>query len=184
MFARLKVFALILTFITTCAVFGNAASLAQRDNQALAEKVRTQLVTIPSYGVFDWLDFQVQPDDTVVLRGQVRQPITKSDAESRLRKIESIAKVVNQIEVLPLSSEDDRIRLQAYRSIYRFDSPLFQYSVRPVPPIHIIVRNGHVWLKGAVLNSMDSQLAYNAAFEVPGVFDVENQLAIESKQGR
>ncbi|PYS55079.1 MAG: transport-associated protein [Acidobacteria bacterium] len=151
-----------------------------RTTALIADEVRHQLVTLPYYGVFDWLEGQVLPDDTVVLRGQVTQPITKSDAEARVRSLESVAKVVNQIEVLPLSSSDDRIRLAMYRAIFNYNSPLFQYAIRAVPPIHIIVKNGQVTLKGVVATHMDSQLAYMAARGVPGVFGVNNELMVEN----
>src|SRR5689334_5237113 len=83
----------------------------------LANEVRHQLVTMPYYGVFDWLEGQILPNDTVILRGQVTTPSTKSDAEHRVKKIESVAKVQNQIEVLPLSQFDDQIRRQVYHAI-------------------------------------------------------------------
>jgi len=151
-----------------------------RTTMRLANEVRHQLVTLPYYGVFDWLEGQILPNDTVVLRGQVTTPTTKSDAERRVKKIESVAKVQNQIEVLPVSQFDDQIRRQVYRAIYKFDSPLFQYAIRAVPPIHIIVKGGHVTLKGVVLNNMDRQLAETYARQVPDVFDVVNQLQVEN----
>jgi hyperosmotically inducible protein len=158
---------------------GNAPDRS-RTTMRLANEVRRQLVTLPYYGVFDWLEGQILPNDTVVLRGQVTTPSTKSDAERRVKKIESVAKVQNQIEVLPVSQFDDQIRRQVYRAIYKFDSPLFQYAIRAVPPIHIIVKGGHVTLKGVVLNNMDRQLAETYARQVPDVFDVVNQLKVEN----
>ncbi len=136
---------------------------------------------LPYFGVFDWLEAEVLPDDTVVLRGQVSRPTIKSDAEARVRKLESVAKVVNEIEVLPLSQSDDGIRLAMYRAIFKYDSPLFKYAIRAVPPIHILVKNGRATLKGLVANDMDRQLAYIAARGVPGVFDVKNELQVEPK---
>src|SRR5213594_1089783 len=125
------------------------------------------------------IEAEVLPDDTVVLRGQVTRPTLKSDAEARVRSLESVAKVENQIEVLPLSTMDDGLRLATYRAIFNYNSPMFQYSVRAVPPIHIIVKNGHVTLKGVVAYQMDRQLAEMAARQVPGVFSVDNQLMAE-----
>jgi hyperosmotically inducible protein len=149
-------------------------------SQALViDKVRHELLMISDYGVFDWLEARVLPNDSVVLRGQVTRPVTKSEAESRVKRIESVAKVVNKIEVLPVSQFDDQIRRQVYRAIYNFNSPLFQYSIQPVPPIHIIVNRGRVELKGAVLNNMDRQLAETYARQVPNVFEVTNQLQVE-----
>jgi hyperosmotically inducible protein len=145
----------------------------------LADEVRHQLITLPYYGVFDWLEAQVLPDDSVILRGQVVVDSTKSDAEARVRKLEGVTKVVNQIEILPAMPNDQQIRHEVYRAIYKFDGPLFQYAERAVPPIHIIVKGGHVTLKGVVGNAMDKQLAFTAASGIPGVFDVQNELAVE-----
>lgn len=153
----------------------------RRTTALIVDEVRHQLVTLPYYGVFDWLEAEVLPDDTVVLRGQVSRPTIKSDAEARVRKLESVAKVVNEIEVLPLSQSDDGIRLAMYRAIFKYDSPLFKYAIRAVPPIHILVKNGRATLKGLVANDMDRQLAYIAARGVPGVFDVKNELQVEPK---
>ena len=97
--------------------------------------------------------FDLPPPFTVILRGQVTRPTLKSDAEARVRSLESVAKVENKIEVLPLSTMDDEIRLATYRAIFNYNSPLFQYSVRAVPPIHIIVKSGHVTLRGVSLRT-------------------------------
>jgi hypothetical protein len=86
-------------------------------NPRIVREVRHELVTLPYYGVFDWLQFEPQ-GDTVILRGQVVRPSTKSDAESRVKDIEGVAKVVNEIEVLSVSPSDDRLRLALYRAIY------------------------------------------------------------------
>src|SRR5262249_47284748 len=149
--------------------------------EALKEEVRHQLVTLPYYSVFDWLQAEVKPDGTVTLMGDVTRPTTKDDAESRVKKLEAVSRVINNIEVLPLSPMDDQVRIALYRAIFRFDGPLFRYATQSVPPIHIIVKNGHATLKGIVLNQMDSQLAYTAAQGVPGVFEVKNELQIEQQ---
>ena len=149
--------------------------------EALKEEIRHQLVTLPYYTVFDWLEAQVKPDGTVTLMGEVTRPTVKDDAEHRVKKLESVSRVIDNIEVLPLSPMDDELRVALYRAIYRFDSPLFRYGTQSVPPIHIIVKNGHVTLKGVVLNEGDSQLAYMAARGVPGTFEVKNELQIEQQ---
>ncbi len=147
----------------------------------IIREVRHELVTLPYYGVFDWLEYVVQPDNKVVLRGQVVRPTTKSDAENRVKDIEGVSGVVNQIEVLPLSPNDDRLRRALYRSIYGTNSPLFRYATQTVPPIHLIVRNGRATLKGVVANKGDANLAYIRARGVPGLFEVKNELKIESE---
>jgi hyperosmotically inducible protein len=90
-----------------------------------------------------------------------------------------VDRVVNNIEVLPLSGFDDSIRVREYRAIFRSGS-LYRYAMGANPSIHIIVRNGKVTLEGVVSNRMDSQLAYMAANGVPGVFSVTNNLRVES----
>ena len=150
-------------------------------NARVIRQVRHELVTLPYYGVFDWLQFEVRPDNTIVLRGQVIKPTTKSDAEARVKDVDGVSKVVNQIEVLPLSPQDDRLRRALYRKLYGNDSPLFRYAVQAIPSIHIIVKNGRATLKGIVANKGDAQLAYLRARGVPGLFDVKTELQIESE---
>jgi osmotically-inducible protein OsmY len=134
---------------------------------------------LPYIGVFDWVEWQAGPDGVVTLRGQVTRPTKKSDVEYRIKQLESVSKVDNRIEVLPLSNVDDAARIATYRAIFNYNGPLFRYSIGSTPPIRIIVKNGNVTLKGVVANSMDKQLAYTAARGVSGVFDVKDELQVE-----
>ena len=147
----------------------------------IGEEVRHELAMLPYYTVFDWIEGQVTSKDTVVLRGQVTRPTTKSDAEYRVKQIESVAKVVNQIETLPVSPADDAIRVAAYRAIFKYDGPLFRYSTHARSSIHIIVKNGRMTLKGVVGDDSDKQIAYTYARSVPNVFEVTNELKVEKK---
>lgn len=147
--------------------------------RALGDEVRHQLVTLPYYSVFDWLQAQVKADGSITLSGEVTRPVLKDDAESRIKKLEGATSVTDNIEVLPLSTMDDQLRVALYRSIYSFNSPLFRYATQSVPPIHIIVKNGNVTLKGIVATQADSDIAHLAANQVPGVFEVKNELQIE-----
>ena len=126
-----------------------AGALNQKSIDRIYKEVRHELVMLPYYGVFDNLSYKVDPDGTVTLLGQVAHPVLKSDAENAVKRIEGVEKVVNNIEVLPTSINDDRIRRAAYRAIYG-NSVLSQYQLRAVPPIHIIVKNGHITLEGVV----------------------------------
>jgi hyperosmotically inducible periplasmic protein len=145
----------------------------------LKKEVRHELLTLPYYGIFDWLEADIRNEDTVVLRGQVIRPTTKSDAENRVKRIEGVERVINRIEVLPLSPNDDRLRRALYRALFNNNSPLFRYSMGTNPSIHLIVKNGHATLKGVVLNRGDSQIAYIKARGVPGLFGVTNELRTE-----
>jgi hyperosmotically inducible protein len=158
------------------AIFPTVDAEAAVRNQE--DEIRHQIVMSSYYGVFDWIDVERPSRVEVVLRGQVREPYAKSDIESRIRKVEGVSKVVNEIEVLPVSASDDAIRIATYRAVFWYNSPLFRYA-RPInPSIHILVKNGRVTLKGVVSDKGDRQLAYFAARYVPGVFEVNNELTI------
>jgi hyperosmotically inducible periplasmic protein len=143
----------------------------------LESKVRHELAMLPYLNVFDDISFRVD-GNTVTLFGEVTQPILKSDAGNVVKRVEGIARVENQIDVLPLSSFDDGIRLRTARAIYGY-TPLQRYGMGAQPSIHIIVKNGNVTLTGFVSTDMDKQLAYMRASAVPGAFAVVNQLQIE-----
>ena len=142
----------------------------------IVREVRHELVMLPYYSVFDSLAYKVN-GYTVTLEGQVTNPVLKSDADRSVKKIEGVQNVVNNIEVLPLSPMDDQLRRAVYRAIYR-QPGLEMYSLRAVPTIHIIVKNGHVTLTGAVGNQGDNERAGIAANGVSGVFSVTNDLLV------
>lgn len=146
----------------------------------VTREVHHELVTLPYYGVFDNLAYRVAPDLTVTLEGQVTQPVLKSNAESAVKSIEGVPRVVNQIEVLPLSPSDDQLRRALFQAIYRTNG-LDRYGFQAVPSIHIIVKNGHAALEGVVATEADKNLAGVKANGVPGVFSVKNDLQVEKK---
>jgi hyperosmotically inducible protein len=150
-----------------------------RDLSYLKKEIRKELVTLPFFGVFDWFEGNVEPDGTVYLAGQVTRPTLKKDAQRRVEKIEGVDRVINQIEVLPLSPNDDRIRQAVFRELFNFNSPLFRYGQGPNPSIHIIVSRGKLVLKGVVSTKSDRDLANIKARGVPGIFDVRNDLSFE-----
>ena len=154
---------------------------SQKSLQRIYKEVRHELVMLPYYGVFDNLSYKVDPDGTVTLMGQVANPVLKSDAENVVKRIEGVERVANNIEVLPTSIMDDQIRRAAYRAIYG-NEVLNQYQLRAVPPIHIIVKNGHVTLEGVVARTMDKQVAGVQVNSISGVFSVTNNLVVEEQE--
>ena len=148
----------------------------------LSRRVRRELVTLPYYGVFDNLSYSINGGN-VTLYGQVVRPSTRSDAERRVKRIKGVTRVVNNIEVLPLSRFDDQIRVATYRSIANMGG-LHRYLRGTNPSIHIVVERGHVTLEGVVSGSGDRTLAYHAANRVPGVFSVRNNLRVEGQEPR
>lgn len=154
-----------------------AIGFAQPNEGKIIREVRHELVMLPYYGIFDNLAYRVD-GAKVTLFGQVTRPTLKSDAERAVKRIEGVETVVNEIEVLPLSPNDDRLRIAVYRAIFS-KPPLQRYQMGAVPPIHIIVKNGNVTLIGAVSSEGDKTIAGMAANGVPGVFTVTNNLQIE-----
>jgi len=163
------------------AVVGQTAQLA--GGEQLMKKVRKELVTLPWYGVFDNLEYSVE-GSTVVLSGQVVRPSTRRDAERRVARLQGVERVVNNIEVLPLSSFDDSLRRETYRALFGWNSPLFRYGRGVNPSIHIVVNRGHVTLEGVVSNEGDANLARMRVLGVPGVFSVTNNLRVENVRAR
>jgi hyperosmotically inducible protein len=156
----------------------DADKLQASVTKPLVEQVRSELLTLPYYGVFDHLAFQVNGDE-VTLTGEVSWPTLKADAERVVRDIEGVETVTSDIKVLPLSPNDNVIRWATYSAIYGH-SNLARYRLNPHPPVRIIVENGHVTLKGVVANEMERTIAYTQANSVPGAFSVTNHLQIDS----
>jgi hyperosmotically inducible protein len=153
---------------------GQASAKTQ---ERIIREVRHELLMLPYFGVFDYIAFKVDGYN-VTLLGQVVRPTLKSDAENAVKHIEGVEKVDNQIEVLPPSPMDDRLRLTLYRVIYGYPA-LEKYALGVQKPIRIIVKNGHVTLEGVVDNDSDKNLAGLRANGVPGIFSVDNNLRVE-----
>jgi hyperosmotically inducible protein len=155
---------------------------AQRDQpsaksqERITKEVRHELLMLPYFGVFDNIAYKVDGFN-VTLLGQVVRPTLKSDAENVVKRIEGVEKVDNQIEVLPTSPMDDRLRLRLFRAIYDYP-PLQKYALGVQKPIRIIVKNGHVTLEGVVDNDGDKNLAGIRASGVSGSFSVTNNLQV------
>ena len=151
-----------------------------RIQQRLENQIRHELVTLPFYSIFDSLEYRVD-GNRVTLSGQVVHATLRSDAERAVKRIEVVESVVNNIEILPPSTFDDRIRRAVYRAVYG-DPVLRHYAVGSQDPIHIIVKNGHVTLLGKVNTEMEKNVAYLRANGVPGTFSVSDNLRVESSR--
>ncbi|MBV9505198.1 MAG: BON domain-containing protein [Acidobacteriia bacterium] len=132
------------------------ASAPQPDPK-IAQEVRHEIVMYSHYTIFDSLAFNVN-NGNVVLQGAVTEPYKKSDLTKIVQGIPGVTSVTNQVEVLPLSPMDNRLRLQIANAIYR-DPALSTLGFQALPPIHIIVDNGHVTLEGVVNNTLQKQVA-------------------------
>jgi hyperosmotically inducible protein len=148
-----------------------------RAQERITREVRHELLMLPYFGVFDYIAYKVD-GYTVTLLGQVVRPTLKSDAENVVKRIEGVEKVDNQIEVLPPSPMDDRLRLKLFNAIYRY-APLQKYELGVQKPIRIIVKNGRATLEGVVDSEADKNLVGIRANSVSGIFSVTNNLQVQ-----
>lgn len=164
-------------FLTAAAFALTLTPLGAQELTRTERQVRHEIVMLPFLSVFDNIQFKVE-GDKVTLMGQVTRPTLKSGAERVVEDIETVRTIDNQIEVLPVSPNDDRIRQSVARAIYYHPS-FTRYSFQAVPPIHIIVKNGDVALEGVVATKFEKNVAGIQANGVSGVFSVTNNLQIE-----
>ena len=147
------------------------------ERSGLEQRVREEVASLQYYSVFDNLSFRVD-GSRVELSGQVTQAVVKEDAERAVRRLPGVSSVSNEIEVLPTSRGDDRIRRDVYYAVYGY-GPLQRYGAGLHPAIRIVVKNGNVSLIGAVSNAADRAIVYQRVMTVPGVFSVSNHLLVE-----
>jgi hyperosmotically inducible periplasmic protein len=167
----IKYFCAIAVLTTTMAFATSDPAIA-----SIHKEVRHELVMLPYLGVFDSLAYRVD-GNVVTLTGQVTRPTLRADAERVVKRIDGVDRVDNQIEVLPVSHQDDRLRRSLYRAIYGF-TPLNRYAMPVLKPIRIIVKNGNVTLEGVVDSPADRSMVNIRANGVHGVFSVTNNLRV------
>jgi hyperosmotically inducible protein len=160
------------------AMAANTNPAGGSDDAVIAQKVVHEIRMYPRYTMWDNISIRVHDGD-VELQGQVSQPFKKADLSRLAQHVSGVRSVTNQIEVLPNSFFDDRIRLAVARAIYR-DPVLSRYAIQAVPPIHIIVDNGHVTLEGVVNSTMEKSVAGIRASQGLSFGQVINNLQVEN----
>jgi BON domain-containing protein len=201
----------LITF-TAAATAGLAFATAAAQNreeraETVREEIRKELLQLPYYSVFDFLAFKYDRG-TALLTGYAYAPALKQDAERAVKRVPGVDAVQNNVEQLPPSQTDDEIRWREYYAIYN-DPFLSRYApgaamlwghrhrfggfagiwgdgYEPAGdyPIHIVVRNGRVTLLGVVDNEGDKTIAGTKARQVPGTFEVMNELIVERANAR
>ncbi|WP_047495240.1 BON domain-containing protein [Terriglobus sp. TAA 43] len=152
---------------------GEVSDTQLRDK--LAEKLAYDRV---GYGTTAFNSFTIGVQGGVVTLGGVAYgPTDKDSAISLVSHYPGVRDVVDDIEVAPLSPNDDRIRLAAARAIYGFPS-LQRYAMDPAKPIRITVVNGDITLTGVVDRQADKDAAGIRANGVAGAFKVTNNLQV------
>ncbi len=176
---KLLIAAAALGLVSTSLSFAQDAPRDQpsaKTQEHIVKEVRHELLMLPYFGVFDYIAFKVDGYN-VTLLGSVVRPVTKSDAENSVKRIEGVEKVDDQIDVLPPAPMDDRLRHRLFRAIYGIPA-LEKYAMGVQKPIRIIVKNGHVTLEGVVDNDGDKNMAGIRANGVSGSFSVTNNLQV------
>jgi osmotically-inducible protein OsmY len=130
---------------------------------------------------FNAIAVEVQ-NGVVTLGGHAYGPVDAASAVSIASNMKGVRDVINDIQVDPTSPMDDRIRLQAFRTIYGFPT-LNKYAIDPAKPIRISVVNGNLTLYGVVDSEADKDAAGIRANSVPGVFKVINDLQVANQPG-
>jgi hyperosmotically inducible periplasmic protein len=162
--------------LTPAVVAQDRTQPSAKSEERIIREVRHELLMLPYVGVFDFIAYKVD-GGTVTLLGDVVRPVTKSDAEGAVKHIEGVDNVDNQVNVLPPSPTDDRLRMRLFRAIYGYPA-LRRYALGVQKPIRIIVRNGRVSLEGVVDNDADKNIAGLRANGVSGTFQITNNLQV------
>ncbi len=173
----------IVAFLGTMALAAStfaAGTAAPPDKADLQASIRKAINNLSWYGVFDEIGFTVDDQGVVTLNGEVRTYPVHNAAISSVKNLAGVTKVVDKIEVLPLSPYDDNLRIRAYNAIFNYPA-LSRYVIRARSPIRIIVKYGNITLAGVVNREMDRELIYNRVNQLAGAFSVTNELKLDSE---
>jgi len=164
------------------AVAGIACATVYSDADIAAKAVH-EIRMYSRYTIWDNVTLRVNGGE-LQLTGQVSQPFKKQDLQRIVQRVPGVTGVTNQLEVLPLSPFDDRLRIRVARAIYG-DSTLSRYAIQAQPPIHIIVKNGQVSLEGVVNNELEKNVAGMRASSAGLSFGpVQNNLRVENSKSK
>ena len=108
-----------------------AAASAQVPEPELIERTARAVETYPRYTVFDHVAASID-GGVVTLTGKVTMPIKKDELGKRIEGIAGAGNVRNEIDVLPVSIGDERIRQRTSRAIYG-NTTFREYAARPNP---------------------------------------------------
>jgi hyperosmotically inducible periplasmic protein len=159
------------------AVVSRVSVPAPESEKGLAQEVAKALGQAVSYGIFDDVNVRVE-GGVVTLIGQVTGPHKSKEIENLAARVPGVQRVANRIEVLPASQNDDRLRGEVANEIY--SDPLFwRYAIQSQPPVHIVVKGGHVTLTGVVATELEKRKAELIARGCSGTLSTENRLVVE-----
>ncbi|HYN07061.1 MAG TPA: BON domain-containing protein [Vicinamibacterales bacterium] len=152
------------------------AARAQTPDDDLHRQVLGAVRGYTNFTIFDDVSVAVS-DRAVTLTGRVTMPFKRNDLGARVAKIDGVRHLVNDIQVLPVSIGDSRLRTKIAQAIYG-NSTFWHYASMVNPPIHIVVEHSRVTLTGCVNGEIERTLAYALA-QVDGVMSVTNELRLD-----
>jgi osmotically-inducible protein OsmY len=157
-------------------VANNIAVLRAESDEMVARELARKVRTYVRYTIFD--DVQIGVENGVAtLSGRVTMPYKADELADIASRVRGVQEVRNEVQALPVSINDDRLRGSLARRIYR-DSLFSTYAFHAYPPIHIVVERGNVTLSGAVGSEVERVKAGMIARSTFGVFNVENRLIV------
>ena len=159
-----------------------ALARAQSSDEDLLRQVLSAVRGYTQFTIFDDINVAVS-DRAVTLTGRVTMPYKRNEIGARVSKIDGVRDLVNDIQVLPVSIEDSRIRQRVAQAIYG-NSTFWQYASMVNPPIHIVVERSRVTLTGCVTSEVERMLAYALATQVDGALSVTNDLRVDRAEIR
>jgi hypothetical protein len=166
------------TLVAALCALGQNHYWAGRTLNDFEWSIHETLGTVPSYGVFDTINFEVQ-NKTVTLSGEVVGERVKHRAEKAVSHVQGVEKIVNKIEVLPTSRRDDALRVNVYRALYKTQAE--QSAPSAGLPVHIIVKNGWVTLEGVVDSEEERGRYHLMVLQVTPYVSDNLRVASESK---
>ena len=128
------------------------------------------------YGIFDYVGGWVD-NGVVVLTGYVTHEFKANRVARLVSRVHGVKEIQNQIEVLPVSTFDDELRMTLATQIYGHEL-FWNYALQNNPPLRIIVNNLHVTLRGVVNSAVDKSVAGNFVRHTVGVLTVQNDLEV------
>ena len=165
-------------FVSLLAITSVNAQTAERKDLQVFNDIADQVNRYTQLTIFDSISASVD-DGKVELTGWVTMPFKRDDLEKRVRKVEGVTSIENNIGVLPVSQFDDELRFRIARAIYG-NSSFWNYAAMANPPIHIVVNRGHVTLTGTVNSNVERVLARSLAVGF-GEFTVKNEIRTDAE---
>ena len=93
----------------SCAAFARCAAYRAKRSASTYEQVRHELAMMPYITTYDFISYTMVGSNVILTGWTVRQT-NRNDAYNRVKSVEGVAKIINNIEILPMGRSDMQIR--------------------------------------------------------------------------